>query len=188
MVANATAHFQSVNEPLDDKACSIVVAGWAVPRPQVVVPFALRVSNCHEKWQRLPHTRPTFDQRWLNPSTKRKTRFPAVVIFSGTQQATTHDHSNALRQLLRRDPSPPEVINACLRIMQEAAAHPTYGHLIGRNWVGLEMRLDGTATQAHYFPQHDSPQQFMPNLVTPTQAFKDVRIWAGPDKPPWWKH
>jgi hypothetical protein len=111
-----------------------------------------------------------------------------MVIFSGTQQATTQEWANAIGMLLRRDPTPTEVMNACLRVMLEATAHPTYGGLIGRNWVGVEMRLDCPEAVAHYFPEHDSPQQFMPNLVTPQQAFKDVRIWAGPDKPPWWKH
>jgi hypothetical protein len=188
LVASATAHFQSIAEPLDDKACSIVMAGWASPRPDIAVPFAARVSNCEdEKWQRLPHARPTFDQGWLWPSEK-ATRPPAMVIFSGTQQATTQEWANAIGMLLRRDPTPTEVMNACLRVMLEATAHPTYGGLIGRNWVGVEMRLDCPEAVAHYFPEHDSPQQFMPNLVTPQQAFKDVRIWAGPDKPPWWKH
>jgi hypothetical protein len=188
LVARATAHFQSIDEPLNDKACSIVMAGWASPRPDIAVPFAVRVSNCEdEKWKRLPQTRPTFDQGWLWPSEK-ATRPPAMVLVSGTQQATTQEQGNAIRRLLRRDPTPTEVMNACLRVMREAAAHPKYGGLIGRNWLGVEMRLDSAEALAHHFPEHDSPQQFMPNFVTPQQAFKDGRIWAGPGNPPWWKH
>jgi hypothetical protein len=189
LVASATAQFQSIAEPLDDKACSIIMAGWAAPRPRIAVPFAVRVSNCEdENWQRLTHARPTFDQGWLLPSEKKATRVPAMVLFSGAQQATTPEQGNALRQLLRRDPTPTEVMNACLRVMREAAAHPTYGDLIGRNYVVVEMRLNSPETLAHYFPEYDSPQQFMPNLVTPVQAVKDVRIWAGPGNPPWWNH
>lgn len=189
LVVRATAQFQSIAEPLDDKACSIIMAGWASPGAEIAVPFAVRVSNCEdEKWQRLPHARPTFDQGWLWPSQKRATRVPVMVLFSGTQQATTQEQGNALKRLLRRDASPTAVMSACLRVMREAAAHPAYGNSIGRNWVGVEMRLDSPETQAHYFPEHDSPQEFMPNLVTPKQSFKDVRIWTGPGKPPWWKH
>lgn len=189
LVASATAHFQSIPEPLDDKACSIIMAGWAAPRPRIAVPFAVRVSNCEdEKWLRLRHAKPTFDQQWLGPSQKRATKHPGIVLFSGTRQATTQEQGNALLMLLRHDPTPTEVMNACLRVMREATGHPTYGGLIGRNWVGVEMRLSSPATQAHYFPEHDSPQTFMPNVVTPQQSFKDVRVWAGPGNPPWWKH
>lgn len=189
LVSNATGHFQSINEPPDDKACSIIMAGWASPRPDLAVPFAARVSNCeNEMWLRLRHTKPTFDQQWLWPSQKRATKHPGVVLFSGTRQATTTEQGNALLMLLRRDPTPTEVMNVCLRIMREAASHTTYGNLIGRNYMGVEMRLDNHQTQAHYFPEHDSPQQFMPNLVSPAQAVKDARIWVGPGKPPWWTH
>jgi len=187
LVARATSHFQPIAEPLDHKACTIVMAGWASPRPNIAVPFAARVSNCEEKWQGLLHTRPTFDQSWLWPSEKGP-RPPAVVIVSGAQQATRQEWVNAIGLLLRRDPSPEEVMNACLRVMREAVAHQTYGGLIGRNWVGVEMLFGNPEAVAHYFPEKDSPEQFMPNLVTPQQAFKDVRIWAGPGNPSWWNH
>lgn len=188
LVRRATTHFGSIAESQDDKACSIVMAGWASPKPDIAVPFVARVSNCEdEHWQRLPHARPTFDSAWLWPSEKQP-RPPAMVIVSGTQQATTQERVKAIGLLLRRDPTPTEVMNACLQVMREAVRHPTSGGLIGRNWVGIEMRVDSLEAVAHYFPEHDSAQQFMPNFITPQQAFKDVRIWTGPGNPPWWKH
>lgn len=187
LVVSATAKFQAIAEPLDDKACSIVLAGWASPRPGIAVPMAVSVSNCEdEHWGRSPNTRPTFNAAWLWPSDK-ATREPALVIFSGIRQATTQEQGTAIGMLLRRDPTPTEVLNACLRVMREAADHPKYGKLIGRNWLGIEVRLDSPESLGHYFPESESPQQFMPNLVSPQNSFKDIKIWTGPGDPPWWK-
>jgi len=189
LVTSATLHFQSITEPQDSKACSIVMAGWVHPAPDVAVPLAARLSNCEdEEGQRMSHVCPTFNQQWFCSSRNPTTRPFATVIVSGAEQATTQDMVNAVGLLLRRAQTPTEVMNVCLRLMRDAAAHPVHGGLIGRNWVGIEMRRDDPAALAHYFPEHASPEEFMPNLVTPQMAYKDVRIWTGPSDPPWWKH
>jgi hypothetical protein len=67
--------------------------------------------------------------------------------------------------------------------MKEAANHRTYGHLIGRNWIGIEMQVDAMGARAHYFPEKQSPREFLPNLITPAMAYKDVWVWSGPGDP-----
>lgn len=184
----ATERFRTIAEPLDHKACSIVMAGWASTGPNLTVPLAVLVSNCEDrKWQRLPHARTAFDTAWLMPSTRWRVRTPCMVIISGTEQATSRELGSALRRLLLREESTPaEVLNGCIRLMKDATSHPTYGDLIGRNWVGLEMHHDSPEARAHYFPEKKSPEEFMPNLVTPTITVKDATIWTGPGEPPWW--
>src|SRR5208337_26226 len=62
--ADATTKFQSIAEPLDQKACSIMMAGWMAPRSDTAVPVTVVVSNCEdEDWRRVP-ARDTFDQGW----------------------------------------------------------------------------------------------------------------------------
>src|SRR5208337_1671556 len=188
--AAATTKFRSITEPLNQKACSIVMAGWIAPRSDIVVPITVRVSNCEDEGGKRTPARDTFDPAWMiprMPPPDKPNREPNIVTIFGAEEAISKELGRALLLLLRRDPTPEEVMNVCLRLMREASAHPIHGRLIGRNWVGVEMRLDSPQALAHYFPGQDSPQQFMPNLVTPQQAFKDVKIWTGPGDPPWRK-
>jgi hypothetical protein len=177
LASRATTRFQSISAPVNDKACTIVLAGWFSPRPNTVVPLSARISNCEdENWQRLPYVNPFFDAGFLGPSERRSKRPAAFVIISGTENAVSNELGNAIRLLLRRSTSPESVLNACIRVMRDAAGHPAYGHSIGRDFVGVEIRRDDPGALAHYFPENESREEFLPNLVSPGAAFKDAWV------------
>lgn len=108
----------------------------------------------------------------------------AILAEDKHAKGVNQELKRVLRQLKRIDqgemPSGRTTAERLVWIIREAARHPKYGKIIGRDCLSVVVHPDSPAMQTYYHPENATARDRRPHLVTPQLTITDVEVGLDP--------
>jgi hypothetical protein len=182
LARKATSTFAGFSELPEQKRTSFIFAGWANLDSEPAAPLLACISNFEEKnGQSLPVAKEEFVV-W---GKRLRTGGHAIAI-SGAEDALPSTTLKDLNRLVKRSPSADSAMNAIVALMHKATAHTRGSKVIGKNWIAIEMSSGNPEAHSYFYPAEANQRSvFMPNIVGSGMAYRDIKVWKGSGRPPW---
>jgi len=192
LTESATKALSGLGISLESKRHVFVLAGWYLTEGGTPSPIVWSVSNClgpGPAWPMLPTVKPAFEARFVRARQGASVRPFRAFFVHGYQPAFDQACGRRLRKVRKalKIMEPDQITATFVSLIRAAAQHPVGQKSVGHSCMSVAITNDLRAVTHYHSAAGRTPQIYMPHVVGPTSAWKDVEVWVG-QRPPWWTH